>query len=144
MCRSATFNTLGAGSENLPGTTIGLGNYAYFTWPSEIEIFNLGSTVFEIEVAVPSLGTDTNTLNNTASITINTIGAPTLISLESDKALNSFCPTDTGFMTFTASPIAANYVFYNNNVAVVSSTSNVLHSNFCKFNKWYIHKSKGL
>ena len=121
---SATFNTLGAGSENLPGTTIGLGNYAFFTWPSEIQIENVGSTVFEIEVAVPSLGTDTNTLNNTASITINTLAKPSF-SLESDRPLNSFCPTDTGFMTFTASPTADYYVFYVNNVQVASDTSNV-------------------
>ena len=37
---SATFNTLGAGSENLPGTTIGLGNYA----------FSLGQVKFKLKM----------------------------------------------------------------------------------------------
>ena len=139
---SATFNTLGAGSENLPGTTIGLGNYAFFTWPSQIEIENVGSTVFTIEVAVPSLGTDTNTLNNTASITINTLAKPSF-SLQSDRPLNSFCPSDTGFMTFTASPTANYYIFYENNVQVASTTSNVYTQTFASLTNGTSIKVRG-
>ena len=139
---STTFNTLGAGSENLPGTTIGVGNYAFFTWPTSLSIQNTGTTNLSIQIGVPSLGTDTSTLNNTATITLTTNEKPSF-SLTSDRALNSFCSGESGFMTFTATPTANYYLFYKNDVQVASITSNVYTSTFASLTNGTSIKVRG-
>ena len=140
-----SFNSKGSGSQNPGSTTIATTTYAYFDWPENLSIQNIGTTTITIEIGLlDGFGNEQDSTNNSASIQVSTTLIPS-ISLISDKESNAVCSTDSGDMLFTvtSTPTAIYYVFYKNEVQVVSSTSTTYSSTIGTLTNGTIIKVQG-